>query len=60
MHETRNFLLVIALVAAVVWAILAWFILGRDTAWLMGQRITSLVLIAGTGIWLVYALKCED
>ena len=31
-HETRNFLLVIALLAAVLWAVLAWFVLGLDAA----------------------------
>ncbi|MHC4101506.1 MAG: hypothetical protein ACYSW1_11580, partial [Planctomycetota bacterium] len=60
MHETRNFLLVIALLAAVLWAVLAWFVFGPTTALLWPQRIVSVVLIIPFGAWLLYALKFED
>jgi hypothetical protein len=59
-HETRNFLLVIALLAAVLWAVLAWFVFGPTTALLWPQRIVSVVLIIPFGAWLLYALKFED
>jgi hypothetical protein len=59
-HETRNFLLVIALLASVLWAVLAWFVLGLDAAWLWPQRIISVILILPFGAWLLYALKFED
>ena len=60
MHETRNFCLVLALVAFIVWAIIAWTMLGGEMALLWPQRILSLVLIAATGAWLFYALRFED
>jgi hypothetical protein len=59
-HETRNFLLVIALLASVVWAVVAWFVLGPHATWLWPQRIISLLLIPAFTLWLVYALKFED
>jgi hypothetical protein len=59
-HETRNFLLVIALLASVLWAVLAWFVFGPDTAWLVPQRIISIILIPPFAAWLLYALKFED
>lgn len=60
MHETRNFLLVIALVAAVVWAFVAWFVLGAEAALLWPQRIAAIVLIAGGALWLIHAFLIED
>jgi hypothetical protein len=59
-HETRNFLLVIALLACVLWAVLAWFVLGPYTVWLWPQRIISIALVPVFGAWLLYALKFED
>jgi hypothetical protein len=58
-HETRNFCLVIALIAAVVWAIVAWFVF-RTVPLLGPQRIVSLIVIAGSAWWLIYALAIED
>lgn len=61
MHETRNFVLVILLVAAVVWALSAWIFFDPETArWLAFQRGASLLVITGSGAWLWYALKFED
>ena len=60
MHETRNFLLVIALLASVLWAVVAWFVLGPDAIWRLPQRIISILLIIPFGAWLLYALKFED
>ena len=59
MHETRNFILVIALVLFGVWAVIA-LIFGEGMAFVVWQRIAALVLFAGCGAWLVYALKFED
>jgi hypothetical protein len=59
-HETRNFLLVIVLLASVLWAVLAWFVFGQDTALLWPQRIVSIILIPPFAAWLLYALKFED
>ena len=60
MHETRNFLLILALVAAAAWAVVAWIILSPEATMLGVQRIAApllLLLIAGR---LGYALCCED
>jgi hypothetical protein len=59
-HETRNFLLVIVLIASVLWAIVAWFVLKQDAMWLLQQRIASLIVIPIAAAWLVYALWFED
>ncbi len=60
MHEKRNFSLVIVLIAAVLWAILAWFVLSPDAVLRGAQRVVSVVLIAVSASWLLYALKIED
>lgn len=61
MHETRNFVLVVSLIAAMLWALFAWLYLNPETATLpLLQRTVSLALIAGLGVWLFYALKIED
>jgi hypothetical protein len=60
MHETRNFVLVVSLSACVIWAIVAWFLLKPDAAFIGLQRVVSLVLIAGLGLWLFHALVFED
>ena len=59
MHEKRNFLLVIVLVVAVLWAILGWLLL-QSAPFHTAQRIASLVLVAGSSAWLIYALRFED
>jgi hypothetical protein len=59
-HETRNFLLVIALLAAVLWAVLAWFVFTPTVALRGAQRILSIILILPFAAWLIYALKFED
>ena len=60
MHETRNFVLVIALIAGVVWGVVAWFVLGQDTLLRDPQRIASVAIVVGCAAWLVYALKIAD
>ena len=57
-HETRNFVLVIVLVAAAVWAVVGWFVPG--VAFLWPQRIAALLLGACCAAWLVYAFRLED
>jgi hypothetical protein len=59
-HEKRNFTLVIVLIASVIWAIVAWFILPTQSALLWPQRIISIALILGSAAWLFYALRVED
>ena len=60
MHETRNFVIVMALVACAVWAFIGWFILAADAALLWPQRIVSSMLALGVGAWLIYAFTLED
>ena len=60
MDEKRNFVLVIALIVSVVWAVIAGFLLGPDAMLLLPQRIVSITAIVGCAVWLVYALKVED
>jgi hypothetical protein len=59
-HETRNFIMVILLVAGVVWSVVAWFIFSDGAAILLLQRTASLMLVVSMGAWLFYALKIED
>ncbi len=61
MHETRNFVLVMSLLATFVWAVVAWVILDPDQARLLNvQRFGTLALIVVLTAWLWYALKMED
>jgi len=60
MHEKRNFVLVIALIVSVVWAVIASFLLGPDAVLRLPQRIASIAAVVGCAVWLVYALKVED
>jgi hypothetical protein len=59
-HERRNFVLVILLVASFLWGFASWFVLGSDAGYLSTQRIGSLALTLGFAAWLVYALRFED
>jgi hypothetical protein len=59
MHEKRNFVLILLLVAAIGWATYAW-VFHPEHATLMSQRIASLATIVGLGAWLFYALKIQD
>lgn len=60
MHEKRNFILVMVLIAGVVWAALAWFVFGPGTTMRLAQQIASLCVSAVCGGWLLYALSFED
>ena len=60
MHEIRNFVLVISLIAGVVWSIVAWFVLGQGTFLRDPQRIASVVVVVVCAAWLVYALRIQD
>lgn len=61
MHETRNFALVLTLIAAVVWSVVAWVYLDPETATLLWpQRIVPPLIVLGVGAFLFYALKLED
>ncbi len=60
MHETRNFVLVIALIVGIVWGVVAWFVMGPNTMLLDVQRAASVAVIVVFTAWLLYALKIED
>ena len=60
MRERRNFIMSLLLAGSVVWAVIAWFLLGHESPLLSVQRAMSLLLILSLSIWLVYALKFED
>jgi len=61
MHEIRNFILIILVAAAAVWAFLALFVLDPDrVAFLTAQKVVSVVAVIGLGTWMVYALGFED
>jgi hypothetical protein len=59
-HETRNFVMVLLLVAALAWGFVAWFVLGSDAPMIVFQRCAALLLAVSLAIWLFYALKFED
>jgi hypothetical protein len=59
MHEKRNFLLVIVLVVAVLWAAIAWLLLANAPL-LWPQRLVSLAIVAAAAAWLVFAFRFED
>ena len=60
MHETRNFCLVIMLIASVIWATVAWFILGSDSPFIWYQRVALPAIILVSVVWLIYALMFEE
>lgn len=61
MHETRNFILVIALIASFLWALIAWIFLDPETGTLVtAQRMLAPVLVFALGAWLFYGLVFED
>ena len=59
MHEKRNFVMILLLVAALGWAFVVWFIYSNAPAALF-QRTASLLLAASLGVWIFYALRIED
>jgi hypothetical protein len=59
MHERRNFILVLLMVVALLWATYAW-VFHPEHVTLMSQRIISLVVLIGLAAWLFYALRIED
>lgn len=60
MHETRNFLLVIALIVSAIWGVIAWFVLGPDAILRTPQQFASTTAVVGCALWLLYAMKFED
>lgn len=61
MHETRNFALIVTLVIAMIWALVAWLVLDPESApLLLAQRTAALVLLVGGGAWLFYGMVLED
>ena len=60
MHETRNFIMVLLLVAGLVWGVVAWVVLGDDAALLWVHLIGSVMLVGSMAGWLFYALKLAD
>lgn len=60
MHETRNFVLVIALIISVIWGVIAWLMLGPDAMLRFQQQIASTAAVVICAGWLLYALRVED
>ncbi|MHC5024857.1 MAG: hypothetical protein ACYTGG_13295 [Planctomycetota bacterium] len=60
MHETRNFVMVLLLAASLVWAFVAWLLLGEAAPALWAQRIFATLLALSLVAWLFYALRFED
>jgi hypothetical protein len=60
MHETRNFIVVLALVGSVIWSLIAWFVLGADTSGVGAQRIIAPLLAILFGAALFHALVIEE
>lgn len=64
MHERRNFVLVLLVIACAVWAIGAWLFfgqsLGEATSAVWTHRWLSLAAVIVLGAWLGYALLRED
>lgn len=61
MHETRNFVLVVCLIALAIWALCAWFLFDPERATMLPvQRYGTLVAMLGLAGWLFYALALED
>lgn len=60
MHERRNFSMSLMLAGSIVWAVIAWFMLGHENPSLGFQRAMSALMIVSLSVWLVYALKFED
>jgi hypothetical protein len=60
MHETRNFVLVLLLVAAAIWCGIAWVFGPDDQTSLWAQRVAASIVLLALAAWLLYALKFED
>ncbi len=65
MHERRNTALTLILAGALLWAAIAWIAaaaIPQIDLWpsLLGHRIASILLLAGTGAGLVYGLYIQD
>lgn len=60
MHEKRNFVLVLSLIAAIIWTTVAWVWLDKEQALVFPQRIVSLLAIVAIACWLFYAMTFED
>lgn len=59
MHEKRNFILILLLVASLAWAVYAWFF-HPEHMMLLSQKIMSVGLVIGLSCWLFYALRIQD
>jgi hypothetical protein len=60
MHETRNFVLVVTLIAAVIWTVCAWLLFPETAPFLTAQKYGGPVVILALSAWLFYALVLED
>lgn len=60
MHDKRNFAMILLLVAAFVWALVAWIVVDADDRTALVQRTASLLLTVSLGAWTFYALRYED
>ncbi len=63
MHETRNFVVTVCFIGALLWAIAAWLVMpGFMPSVELGvwQKVTSLVLAAGIAVWLYWIYHFTD
>jgi hypothetical protein len=60
MHESRNFALILILVAAIAWTFVAWLLLDSGSFFALPQRVASILLVLSVIAWLIYALSFED
>jgi hypothetical protein len=60
MHEKRNFLLMLIMIGALIWGILAWFVMDPEGGLVGAQRIASIGAFFVVTGWLVYAMKIQD
>ncbi len=60
MHETRNLILIILLIVAVIWAFLGWFVFDQSSSGAWMHRYVPLLAAAVLGGFVWYALYVED
>lgn len=52
--------MVLMLVGAIAWSLVAWLLVREEQAMMLSQRIGSTMLVISLAVWLFYAMKIED
>lgn len=60
MHETRNLIVIILLLACIVWAAIGWFVFDPQGALIWVHRLVPTSAAVVLAIWCFYALNIED